>query len=115
MKAGRTGPGAQLELEVVLPDGARVPLTGMLSIGRAADNAIQLDDRSVSRHHARVLAGTDGAFVEDAGSTHGTFLDGRPVGGRTRLHDGARLQLGHVELRVVGRPLPILNRNPGQS
>jgi putative peptide zinc metalloprotease protein len=94
---------AQLALEVVLPDGARVPLTGMLSIGRAADNAIQLDDRSVSRHHARVLVGTDGAFVEDAGSTHGTFLDGRPVGGRTRLRDGARVHVGNVEFRVERR------------
>ena len=94
---------AQLALEVVLPDGARVPLTGTLSIGRAADNAIQLDDRSVSRHHARVLAGKDGAFVEDAGSTHGTFLDGRPVGGRTRLRDGARVHGGNVEFRVERR------------
>ena len=87
-------------LEVVLPDGVRVPLTGTLSIGRAADNTIQLDDRSVSRHHARVLAGGDGAWVEDAGSTHGTFLDGRPVGGRTRLRDGARVHVGNVEFRV---------------
>jgi putative peptide zinc metalloprotease protein len=94
---------AQLALEVVLPDGARVPLTGTLSIGRAADNAIQLDDRSVSRHHARVLADKDGAFVEDAGSTHGTFLDGRPVGGRTRLRDGARVHVGNVEFRVERR------------
>ncbi len=84
----------------MLPDGARVPLTSTISIGRADDNAIQLDDRSVSRHHARVLAGKDGAFVEDAGSTHGTFLDGRPVGARARLHDGARVHVGNVEFRV---------------
>jgi putative peptide zinc metalloprotease protein len=90
-------------LEVVLPDGARVPLTGALSIGRSADNAIQLDDRSVSRHHARVLATGDGAWVEDAGSTHGTFLDGRPVGARTRLRDGARVHVGNVEFRVERR------------
>jgi pSer/pThr/pTyr-binding forkhead associated (FHA) protein len=87
-------------LEVVLPDGLRVPLTGTLSIGRAADNTIQLDDRSVSRHHARVLAGSEGVWVEDAGSTHGTFLDGRPVGARARLRDGARVQVGTIELRI---------------
>ena len=75
--------GGEVALDVVLPDGVRVPLTGTLSIGRSADNAIQLDDRSVSRHHARVAAAKGGAFVEDAGSTHGTFLDGRPIGGRT--------------------------------
>src|ERR671911_2941430 len=81
--------GGEAALDVVLPDGVRVPLTGTLSIGRAADNAIQLDDRSVSRHHARVHASKDGAFVEDAGSTHGTFLDGRPIGSRPRLRAGA--------------------------
>jgi putative peptide zinc metalloprotease protein len=97
------GSESDVALEVVLPDGARVPLTDALSIGRAADNAIQLDDRSVSRHHARVLAGTDGAWVEDAGSTHGTFLDGRPVGGRARLRDGARVHVGNVEFRVERR------------
>ena len=95
--------GGAVALEVVLPDGVRVPLTGALSIGRAADNAIQLDDRSVSRHHARVLADKGGAFVEDAGSTHGTFLDGRPVGARARLRDGARVHVGNVEFRVERR------------
>jgi putative peptide zinc metalloprotease protein len=93
----------QLALEVVLPDGLRVPVNGTLTIGRSADNSIQLDDRSVSRHHARVVAGGDGAFVEDAGSTHGTFLDGRPIGARTRLRDGARVHVGNVEFRVERR------------
>ena len=95
--------GGEAALDVVLPDGVRVPLTGTISIGRSADNAIQLDDRSVSRHHARVAAAKGGAFVEDAGSTHGTFLDGRPVGGRTRLRDGAHVHVGNVEFRVERR------------
>jgi putative peptide zinc metalloprotease protein len=100
---GASVAGHQVALDVVLPDGARVPLTGAISIGRSADNAIQLDDRSVSRHHARVLAAKEGAFVEDAGSTHGTFLDGRPIGGRTRLRDGSRVHVGNVEFRVERR------------
>jgi putative peptide zinc metalloprotease protein len=97
------GGRAELALEVVLPDGVRVPVTETLTIGRAADNTIQLDDRSVSRHHARVLAGGDGAWVEDAGSTHGTYLDGKPIGARSRLRDGARVHVGNVEFRVERR------------
>ena len=100
---GASVAGGAVALDVILPDGARVPLTGTLSIGRAVDNTIQLDDRSVSRHHARVAITKGGAFVEDAGSTHGTFLDGRPVGGRTRLRDGARVHVGNVEFRVERR------------
>ena len=87
----------------MLPDGARVPVTGTITIGRAADNAIQLDDRSVSRRHARIVAGDAGLFVEDAGSTHGTFVDGRPVGGRAPLRDGARVHVGNIEFRVERR------------
>jgi putative peptide zinc metalloprotease protein len=100
---GASVAGGEVALDVILPDGMRVPLTGTLSIGRATDNTIQLDDRSVSRHHARVAITKGGAFVEDAGSTHGTFLDGRPVGGRTRLRDGARVHVGNVEFRVERR------------
>src|SRR5215218_4611391 len=95
--------GGEVALDVVLPDGVRVPLTGTISIGRSADNAIQLDDRSVSRYHARVAVANGGAFVEDAGSTHGTFLDGRPIGARTRLRDGAHVHVGNVEFRVERR------------
>ena len=38
----------------MLPDGERIPVTTTLTLGRAADNAVQLRDPSVSRHHARL-------------------------------------------------------------
>ena len=38
-------------LDIVLRDGSRVALVGRLTVGRAPDNGLQLDDRSVSRHH----------------------------------------------------------------
>src|SRR3954469_11723607 len=47
-------------------------------IGRAAGNAVRLADPSVSRLHARIRATADGgATLEDAGSSYGTWLDGR--------------------------------------
>jgi pSer/pThr/pTyr-binding forkhead associated (FHA) protein len=48
-------------------------------LGRATDNDVQFPDRSVSRHHCRMRR--DGAdwWIEDLGSTNGTFVSGRAV------------------------------------
>jgi putative peptide zinc metalloprotease protein len=95
------GDGAgQRSLELVLPDGARVPLSGVMAIGRGDDSTIHLDDRSVSRRHARIIAGGGVPLVEDVGSSYGTFLDGRRIQAPAALSDGSRLSLGDVELRV---------------
>ena len=63
-------------------------------LGRGANADIVLDEPSVSREHARVTRDPEGAyFIEDLGSTNGTFLAGRPIQ-RARLKSGDRLQIG---------------------
>src|SRR5262249_42901484 len=59
-----------------------------------------LSDPTVSRVHARI---SEGAVVEDAGSSHGTFVDGRRLTAPSPLRDGARIRLGDAELRVERR------------
>ena len=90
-------------LELVLRDGTRVSLADAVSLGREPDNAVRFDDRSVSRHHARVVPDGGGVFLEDAGSSHGTFINGTRLEGRVRLEDGMKIQLGEVELEVERR------------
>lgn len=53
--------------------------TPILSIGRDANCGLQIEDRKVSRHHARIERRADGYFLVDL-STNGSFLtlDGRP-------------------------------------
>ncbi len=65
-------------------------------LGREAGAAIRLDDPIVSRRHARVY-GKDGAmWLEDLGTTNGTFVNGRREYKRP-LADGDRIELGaHV-------------------
>lgn len=46
-----------------------------LSIGRTSDNDIVLDNRGVSRHHARIEFGREGAEVLDLNSLNGTFVN----------------------------------------
>jgi putative nucleotidyltransferase with HDIG domain len=58
----------------------------LLRAGRLASLEIVLDDSSVSRRHAEVRLGSDGAwYVRDLGSTNGTYVNGTPVGTSDQL------------------------------
>ncbi|RKQ91384.1 putative peptide zinc metalloprotease protein [Solirubrobacter pauli] len=92
--------GAPAPLELVLDGGQRVPVVHELIIGRAPGSTVLLSDPSVSRTHARITAD---AVLEDAGSSHGTWLDGVRVTGPLPLRDGAKIRLGDAELRVERR------------
>ena len=96
-RAAHRRPG--LAARLVLPDETRVPLTGTLNIGRAADSEVRLDDRTVSRRHVRIGVDGDRVWIEDAGSSHGSFLDGRRLERRTPVNGPALVRLGDVELR----------------
>ena len=92
--------GASAPLELVLGDATRVPVVAEMTIGRAPGASLVLADPSVSRVHARISAD---AVLEDAGSSHGTWLDGVRVTGPSPLRDGAKIRLGDAELRVERR------------
>ena len=62
-------------------------------IGRSAECDIVLDDRQVSRHHARVYRQDDHYCIEDLGSKNGTHINGRDVTGVARLEDGDEIQI----------------------
>ncbi len=74
-------------------------LTGVVRLGRAADNDIVLDDGIVSRVHGR-LAPRHGTWVfQDLGSSNGSFLNGHPVT-EAALGIGDELRLGATRLTV---------------
>lgn len=65
----------------------------MLAIGRSPDCDIVLDDRQVSRIHARVIWHDDHYEIEDLASKNGTHLNGRDVIGSHALRDGDEIQI----------------------
>ena len=69
-------------------------------IGRDADAEIFLDDMTVSRHHARVRATSEGFDVEDLQSLNGTYVDGERVT-RAPLHHLAELRVGTFVLVAI--------------
>jgi putative peptide zinc metalloprotease protein len=95
-RRARSRRGAET-LELVLPDRRRFPLDADLSIGRSRASTVRLLDPSVSRAHALIRHG----MLEDAGSTYGTWLDGRRVVAPTALRAGARIRVGEQELVVA--------------
>jgi DNA-binding winged helix-turn-helix (wHTH) protein len=73
----------------------RFPLAaGEHVIGRDADAAIRIDASTVSRRHARILVGPDGAALEDFGSKNGTFHGDVRVTSRVAIADGDRIRIG---------------------
>jgi predicted component of type VI protein secretion system len=62
-------------------------------IGRGEDCDIVLDDRQVSRLHARIAWNEDHYMIEDLGSKNGTHLNGREVVTAQPLHDGDEIQI----------------------
>lgn len=70
---------------------------GTLSIGRHPDNALHIDDPTVSSHHAKIVTLFNSSYIEDLGSTNGTFVNGRKVRTHT-LHNGDLLGIGQYQL-----------------
>jgi len=82
--------------------GKSIPITSRITVGRDADNSIELDDALVSRHHAVIQKVKDEFFVEDLDSTNGTFVNSQPVppGKYVRLHPSDIITIGRAQLSV---------------
>ncbi|MFI5616071.1 FHA domain-containing protein [Streptomyces sp. NPDC051567] len=83
--------------------GTTVTLAGQtITLGRAHDSTIVLDDDYASSRHARIYPDRDGQWiVEDLGSTNGTYLDRTRLTTPTPVPPGAPIRIGKtvIELR----------------
>jgi hypothetical protein len=71
-----------------------------LSVGRGAGNDVSIDgDTYASTRHARFEPRRDGVYVEDAGSTNGTFVNGIQLAKERRLVPGDIVRVGQTDLR----------------
>jgi hypothetical protein len=71
-----------------------------VTIGRAGDNTVHLDDKSVSKFHATLAVDPEGnVILADCGSTNGTFVNDRSVDGRVKVTSGDLLGFGDIRLR----------------
>ena len=97
------GAGAVRHLRVVEPpdaSGRVFELGDEVTVGRASGNSVVLDDTYASSHHARVFRRDDQTYVEDLGSTNGTYLNKKLVSRPVALRQGDRVQVGRTVLEV---------------
>ena len=80
--------------------GERMPLRAVSSVGRDAGHDIVLNDEAASAKHAIVSFAAGEWWLEDAGSTNGTVLNGSRIWDRERFHYGDEVAVGRIALRL---------------
>ncbi|HUP76755.1 MAG TPA: FHA domain-containing protein [Acidimicrobiales bacterium] len=94
---------ARSHLVVVAPEeqrGRSYELLDELTVGRAAGCHIALDDRFVSQLHARMFRSDDQCFLEDLGSTNGTFINDDKVTSPALLRKGDHVRIGNFVMEL---------------
>ncbi len=78
-----------------------IPLTKeRMAIGRKPHNDIQIDNLAISGEHAVIVTILNDSFLEDLGSTNGTFINGQSVK-KHFLQNGDTIELGKYRLKYI--------------
>ena len=72
---------------------------GAITIGRSDDNDIQIKDSTVSSQHAKIVTYYEASYIEDLGSTNGTFVNGKRIQ-KHILNPGDVVSLGTHTLKM---------------
>ncbi|MDO8143734.1 MULTISPECIES: FHA domain-containing protein [unclassified Isoptericola] len=100
--SGRSGPTRLVVTQGPLT-GTTLPLSGSsILIGRAPSCTLVLDDDYSSSRHARIFPQGDQWYVEDLGSTNGTYLGDQRVSSPAQLAPGVGVQIGRSVVELQG-------------
>lgn len=69
-------------------------------IGRSSDLSMVLVEDMVSRHHSKITTHNNDLFIEDLGSTNGTFVNGEKIS-KKRLKEGDRILVGTSIIKLI--------------
>jgi pSer/pThr/pTyr-binding forkhead associated (FHA) protein len=107
LRAAAREPGAEIGRLVVVASpngepavGAAFSLDAVTTLGRDVNNTIVVDDEFASGSHAVLTYRGRAWYVEDLGSTNGTFVNGEAVDDIAHVAFGDELQLGNVRIRL---------------
>ncbi len=95
--SGESRRDRQFHLKVIEPENYRgqiYDLSDEITVGRASGCGVHVEDAYTSNLHARVYRRDGGVWVEDLGSTNGTWVNAEKINGPTRLGRGDLLQVG---------------------
>ena len=77
-----------------------VAVSGNMVMGRAPECELALDDTFVSQQHARLFAKNGSWYVEDLGSTNGTFVNDQRLGAPAMVQPGDRVRVGTTVMEL---------------
>lgn len=83
--------------------GERISVFPGATVGREAGNTVIVDEDTVSARHAVFGFERGRWWLEDLGSTNGTFINRRPLEGRQPITEGDEVQFGRVAMRFDGQ------------
>jgi hypothetical protein len=86
----------------LIKKGKSFSLSERITIGREPGNGIAIPEPYVSARHAVIYQSGGSYWVEDLGSTNGTYVNGLPVKEPTLLTSGDDIYVGKVTFRLVG-------------
>jgi hypothetical protein len=97
----RSGVFPQLEVVAALgrEPGERVDVDDGITLGRSPTADLQIDDPFASSAHARIFLRGEFMYIEDMGSTNGTFLNGRQLRKPEQLKVADSIRIGDTEYR----------------
>jgi pSer/pThr/pTyr-binding forkhead associated (FHA) protein len=81
--------------------GARYDLADHLTIGRSPASNIVIDDTYASQLHARVFESEGAFYIEDLGSTNGTYVNGRKISYPRELRERDRIKIGRMVFEFI--------------
>ena len=81
-----------------------------ISIGRSANNDIQIDNLSVSVTHAKIIKHPDHYTIEDLNSTNGTLLNDQQIQ-KAKLSSNDIVTIGkhHLQIKSMGKSRPVVD------
>jgi pSer/pThr/pTyr-binding forkhead associated (FHA) protein len=102
-KDGERLPPGPRSIVVRAPNGAKpqtVRITASMIVGRAADCELHVEDTYASQQHARLFGKNGAWYVEDLGSTNGTFVNEQKLAAPAKVQPGDKIRIGTTILEL---------------
>lgn len=107
-KSKNNNSGIRYGIEVIqtgvnstLEQGAVVPIRGIITLGRKAENTIVLTEPFVSGNHARIYAKNNNLYVEDLNSTNGVYVNNERIEEKYKLIADDEVKIGSAIFKVL--------------
>ena len=84
-----------------LKSGTVIPIRSSVTLGRKEDNSVVLADQHVSGNHARLIIKNNILFIEDLGSTNGTYVNDKRIVGKVKLFGKDDIKIGSTSFKVL--------------